>query len=235
MSNQSTTPGPVEIAPLEMMGAIAARLLHDLANHLSVISGNAQFAQMVAGNPEKIAKAVASIVKASEVAGQLVGKCGEFKHLVAGATPRTMGADVESALRERLRSHRGWTLEIPREIRGPVLLELAWIVQAVTGFIAQAGSGEGTITLREVAFEEIPHRPGRRLRCVPPTRLLEVCLEYAAESVESIDQIKSAFDNLPLLASYEMILMAGGWVEIVSSGKKEHQTWLYFPVADSTG
>ena len=224
------------VSNLEMMGALASRLIHDLANHLSVISGNAQFADMLADNPEKVKKAAASILKSTNIVSNMIGQCGEFRQQLVEPDNAQPIAETIEAIASAAASHDGWTVEKPDATDGSdlrVSLDARWVTFAVSQFIALTGSTSGSLSIAVTEFAKIPTRPGRKLRCAPPKTALEIALRFVANEPVSFEKLKSEFTKLEPLGAYEMIHVASGWVDSESISDAAHAVYIYLPIAET--
>src|SRR6185312_14736408 len=71
------------LSPLEISGALCARVSHDLSNQVSGILGNAEYAQRGDADPADLQKALEAITVAANNAGQLLGQCLPLQQLIS--------------------------------------------------------------------------------------------------------------------------------------------------------
>jgi hypothetical protein len=194
---------PPIVPALEQTGALLSLLVHDLANHLCVISGNATYAELIANDPVRVATALQAISQASEVAGDLLGRCAELRKLVARAIGPGDVAAALDLLRRLYGSHPGWRLEIAPDLTGTLAVEEKWIGLAVERIIAQLQAGGGTLRVGLAAP-------------VPDTATgpcLEIGIRAESSRPFSLKQARETYDNPGLLAAFEVIRGRGGRLE----------------------
>ena len=228
---------PATVSHLEMMGALASRLIHDLANHLSVISGNAQFADMLANDPQKVKKAAAAILKSTNVVSNMIGQCGEFRRNLGGSECPPTVAESIAAIQTMIEQTDGWNITLEgtaMSAERSVPLESRWSTFIVQQFIRLAGTPKGQASVSSVRFSDIPARPGRKLRCAPPECALEIALHYVTENPVSFEAIKMKFTDLETLGAFEMVHVTSGWVDTESSSESDHAIYVYLPITAGT-
>jgi len=214
--------------PIELMGALCSLLIHDFANHLSVISGNAQCAQMFGDNAQRTAPALVSILKASEVAANLLVKCGELRRKLGSGLPQ---GDLALLAREISGSgarHPGWMVKTPPELGGSIAVPSHWVVFAIWELVREAGTDSGIISLSKKA-------PGALTGAVAQRDLVEIVLAWRAETPFPWDEIRSRHTNLNLLAAGELIKVTGGRIACSTSAPGEQEISLSIPLAGSNG
>lgn len=234
----STNPPPPTspLPPLEILGALSSRLLHDFSNHLAVISGNAQFAQMVVNDPQKLSKALQSLSKATEQVIHRVQQCSNYKQKLYENICKLNLIDLPKLINACNSIPEAWrftSMVIPED--RIIFMDGKWVVHCIAATIRNTQSAEGTASIRSVHYREIPMRPGRKMRTTAPDELLEVKLECALGLDESMEDIKNAFDDLPFLAGFEMLQLAGGWIdqEVMTEPAPATRRYLYFPLAST--
>ena len=112
--------------PMEIMGALTVRLIHDLTNHLTILAGNAQVLEMVQNNPERLKKVIGRIRASSEAAGDLLDRFSKFRQqLDLGSAPFSLSDCMRDL--ERLNPMAGnWILRAKDELPGQIDLESRW-------------------------------------------------------------------------------------------------------------
>jgi hypothetical protein len=233
MSENQSSPrrdSPTDLTPLELMGAISLRLLHDLANHLAVISGNAQFAQMIADDPERVEKALNSIVTAGDRAGEMLGKCAEFRRALTADEPRVEANVFLERVVRWAESEAGWDPEIFSDVDGYVSMSPEWAIMGFQHAATEAGVSGMRIECRQTSYAEVPERPGRKMRGARPERVIEIIGLHAAASPIVFEAVKADFSRFELLAAFEMIHGAGGWMESATVSPGMQGVFIYLPV-----
>ncbi len=195
-------------SPLEQLGALGSLLVHDMANHMCIISGNATFAQMVLQDPAQLNKAVEAIAKAGERMSFILSQCGDFRRTLGEQLPRGGAAETVAGVRQVFAAHPGWSLEVAGEFQGPLLVPTAWAVFAVQQVLAEIQVPTGSAKARRVQMAS------------DTTFLLpfggayvEVRLHWESDRPFSIEEIRGRYDNVGILASFELIRQCGGKLE----------------------
>ena len=128
----STDPAALAVPNLEQVGALASRLVHDLANHLCIISGNATFAELIPNDRPRVEDAIRSIVQASEQAGRLLSRCSELREKLLEGTPPGTAAELIEALVGLYGPNASWRLSISPDLKGRVPLPSRWVALVST-------------------------------------------------------------------------------------------------------
>lgn len=220
------------LSPMELMGALSGRLIHDLSNHLSVISGNAQFAQMLSDDPEKVARAVQAVIKASTAAGNAIGACSHYRRRLYTSQPSMKASELEDAIEFAVQGWPEWDCDVPSSLSGTIAFDSRWVAHSIRQLLELVDAHEGNIEVSRVRFADLPECPGRKFRGCPAPELIEIKLTYRAEETIDFNQAKKAFAQVPLLAAYEMIHGCGGWIDSYSPEEGEQVIAIYLPLED---
>jgi len=210
MSDTPNPPPPSQPSPIEVMGALCSLLIHDFANHLSVINGNAQCAQMFVEEPQRTTPALVSILRAGETAAGLLTKCGELRRSLGTAFLPGDLSLLQGLVAEAVARCSGWTVSLPAPLAGRVSLPLYWITFAVTEFVKETKENRGTVWL---ALKTAPGKSGDLTLATPGLiggQLLEVRLVWRSSRPFPLDEIRSKHLNMNLLAACELIKLVGG-------------------------
>jgi hypothetical protein len=216
---------------LEQLGALCSLMAHDLANHLCVISGSASFAQLSLDDPRRLAAALEAIARASEIAGHAVSSLGEYRRTLPTAFAPGPARDVVDALRDFAQEAR-WRWVLPKQLEGSVLLPPRWAVFAASSIKTEIYSkpvvltvsatdtpdtGESDAGPTDATMQEVRSRPG-----------LLAQFAYRSEEPFSMQDVRARFENLGLLAAFELNRMLGGELEsrTLSRGNQEIGLWL---------
>jgi hypothetical protein len=231
MSEQTIKPEDFKLPPLELMAAMSSLLVHDLANHVSVISGNAQFAQFVINDPQRAETALKSILQASEIASDLLRKCGPLRRSLGNFFGQSEIAALTIDLGGLAVCHPGWLLEAPSQLAGRIVLPAHWIALIAREMITETKASRGVVSL---ARAEYPKNSSRSMSLPPGTsteHLLQLTLMYGSDQAFPFVEIRSKYANLLLLAAYELILNAGGSLDCVTLEPARQQVILSIPLA----
>jgi len=232
MSKPSKFSGP---PLLEQMGALCSLLAHDLANQLCVISGSASFAQLVSDDPKRLAAALETIARASEVAGHAVSSFGEYRRTLPAAFVPGPAEEVVDVL-ARYANEVGWKCLRPSRIKGSVLLPPQWAVFAARGIKVELHSQPIVLKIRvkervasgskgfaqdDDSARDLGNQPG-----------LQVLFCYRSSDPLSIKNVRTRYENLGLLAVFEMNRMLGGTLDTRTCGRGNQEIDLSLPLAE---
>jgi hypothetical protein len=231
MSEPPLKPEEPNLPPLELMAAMSSLLVHDLANHLSVISGNAQFAQLVINDPERMDTALKAILQAGEVASNLLRKCGPMRRSLSNVFGRSEIADLANDLGALVGRRPGWVLEAPSQPAGCIVLASHWIALIAREIITETKANHGVVSL---ARAEYPKNSSRSKSLPPGTsteHLLNLTFAYDSDQPFPFAEIRSKYANLLLVSAYELISNAGGSLDCVTREPTHQEVVLGIPLA----
>jgi hypothetical protein len=213
---------------LEQLGALSSLLMHDLANQLCIISGSASFSQLVIEEPERVTASLDTILQAGQTAGYFIERCGEWRRGLATALPPSRAQAVVETLRAFTAVHTTWTLEAANELPGSVRLPAPWVVFALQNLIAEVRADRGVIRVSSPAAAEpstpagVPAAAGASGR----TPTLRITLIYAGEVPLSLKDVRARYENLGLLAAFELNRSLGGQLGSRTVGPGLQEVWL---------
>ncbi len=216
---------------MEIMGALTVRLIHDLTNHLTILSGNAQVLEMVQNNPERLKKVIDRIRNSSEAAGALIDRFAKFRHQLNFKSGPTTIDDCLRDLDTLNPLAGGWTVHPRGEMNGRIEMESRWLAFAVWETAILSRSPQGKVQLSQGVFPEDWNAPGhvplqvrqaRHFRCELVWRSPEPWLDEkeAAKPME-----------LNLATVHELIKLVNGWVHYHFLPAGEHHFNLFVPLA----
>jgi hypothetical protein len=216
---------------LEQLGALCSLLIHDLANHLCIISGSATFAQMVADEPERVAHSIQAIIEASENASHVLGSCGELRRSLPETVPPAQVAEVLVQLRTWMTRESGWTLDAEAGLEGTVRLPAVWISFALQCLLKEIRVAGGTIRVSRIrqTNEGYADSSGTTFKESGPF-VLQVAMVYSADQPVQFKAIRSRYDHLGLLAAFELNRCLGGRLESRTPGPGQQEVWLELPL-----
>lgn len=220
-------PSSPTVTNLERVGALASRLVHDLANHLCIISGNATFAELVLDDRERVAGAIKSIVQASRSAGQLLGRCSEFRAKLTEGIPAGTLSEIAEALSRRYGSDSPWQLNVAPGLSGRVPLPPRWVALAVQEILVETGADHG-----EIDVESFVRLSAETPSPAPPgNEFLLIRIHYDADAPILFETILETYGNLGFLAAYELIRSCGGRTEFTTSvPPRRQEAVMYLPL-----
>jgi hypothetical protein len=224
-------PSPTSVSTLEQVGALASRLVHDLANHLCIISGNATFAELVLDDRERVAGAIRAIIQASELAGQLLRRCGELRQKLAeGMAPGAI-AEIAEVLSRRYGSDSPWRLNLVPGLSGRVPLPTRWVALAVQQILVETKADHGEICVERFVRPSVdapsPAPPGHEF--------LLIRIHYDADAPIPFQEIRETYGNFGFLAAYELIRNCGGRSEFSTfAPPRRQEAVVYLPLKEET-
>jgi hypothetical protein len=216
---------------LEQLGALCSLLIHDLANHLCIISGSATFAQMVADEPERVAHSIKAIIEASETASHALGSCGELRRALPETVPSAQVEEVLVRLRTWVSQEPGWTLNAEAGLGGTVRLPAVWVCFALQCLLKEIRVAGGTIRVSRVrqpsAFYE--DSSSTTVQESGPF-VLQIAMVYSGDQPLQFKTIRSRYDHLGLLAAFELNRCLGGRLESRTLYPGQQEVWLELPL-----
>lgn len=215
------------LGPMEMMGALGVRLIHDLTNQLTVLAGNAQVLEMVRNNPERLSTVIERIKTSTTHAGELLDRFSQFRQqLVYRTPPHSVEACLGSL--DALNPAPGrWQVQVQGPLDARVALEPRWIAFAVWQVAVLSGANQGTVNISVGGFPaewtgagHVPSRIKTRtlLRC-------ELCWQGPGPWLDEKEAVKPM--NLQLALVYELVKIVDGWLHYAFLPGDEHRFNLF--------
>src|SRR5262249_36283992 len=125
--NPSLTP----LSPLEVSGALCARVIHDLSNLLVGIIGNAEYLQRADADPAHMQKALQAISVSANSAGKLLGQCLPLQQLVGRSAFPFETVEQATAIAESAGLAPGWRVTVSPKLTGHVVVQPGWLTGAI--------------------------------------------------------------------------------------------------------
>jgi hypothetical protein len=213
---------------LEQLGALGSLLIHDMANQMCIISGNATFAQMMLQDPQQLSRAVDAIVKSSERMSFILGQCAELRRRLGGEMPKCQAPTAVEAVKTLLAERPGWTLEIAEGLQGELAMPLPWVSFGLEQTLREIGAKTGRLRLRRA-------RPDSETTFLPGGAYLEIRLWWESPQPLSIDQLRTRFENFSLLAVFELTRQCGGKLEGFTAAPGRQEVLYCVPFAYEIG
>ncbi len=202
MSNADTPSPPL----LEQLGALGSLLIHDMANQMCIISGNATFAQMMLADPAQVSRAIDAILKAGEHLSFILGQCADLRRQVASGLPMGSGTTAAQIAHDYLLTQPDWKIEIQGKLDGKLVLPESWILFALKEVFRELQHSGGEARIRQI-------HPDQDTAFLPGGTYFEIRLSWKSPQAFSIDEIRKRYENLGLLAAFELIRQSGGRLE----------------------
>ncbi len=203
---ESTSTGTQPPALLEQLGALGSLLIHDMANQMCIVSGNATFAQMMMHDPQQLGRAIEAISKSSERMSYILGQTAELRRRLGGELPQGDAAEALAGLRTLLAQRPGWTLDVAEGLTGRVQVPTAWVVFAVHEILRETPAAEGRARIRRAS-------PDSDTTFLPGGAYFEVRLWWESAKAFSMEEHRAKFENFGLLAAFELVRQSGGKLE----------------------
>jgi hypothetical protein len=201
------TAAEIETPPLlEQLGALGSLLVHDMANQMCIISGNATFAQMMLTDPQQVARAVDAIAKSGERMSFMLNQCADLRRRLASDLPHGAALPAVEQLRDLFNSGDAWDFAAEGDLAGELPVPIPWVLFTVRESLTELSGCRGTVRIRRVRTEE-------DTAFLPGGAYFEIHLRWRSSQRFSIDDIRSQYRSFGLLAAFELLRQCGGKLE----------------------
>ncbi|MDB6018966.1 MAG: hypothetical protein JWR19_3455 [Pedosphaera sp.] len=195
------------LSPLEISGAISARVIHELSSLISGIVGNAEYAGTANGNPADLQKAIQAISVSANSAGKLLGQCLPLQQAVHNQTFPFDISEQTDIIAQAAGLAPGWRATLPATaLTGQVKVQPRWLTAAVWQIARETQAtrgGEVHFASGPAAFPIVWHgpnpNPGR------PLHLFQITLAYRSDQMLVSDETPVTPERPALLAAFEII------------------------------
>jgi hypothetical protein len=230
LDNQTVKHAP-GLSPMEMMGVLMVRMIHDLSNQLTILAGNAQVLDMVRNNPERLAKVIDRIKTSSTNVGNLIERFARFRQDYRyRAAPHALKECVREV--EALNPFSpGWTVELAGELNGQIALEPRWVAYAVWQVALLGGGGAGSLRVSAGGFPadwDAPAYVPSRLR---EQKVLQCELRWQGPGPWLEEKEAAKPSDLNLATAYEILKIIDGWAHYKFVPDEQHRFNLFFPLS----
>lgn len=219
---------------MEIMGALTVRMIHDLTNHLTILTGNAQVLEMVQNNPERMKKVISRIQTSAEAAGELLDRFSKFRHqLNFKSTP----ASLDDCLRDldTLNPMSGnWIVDAANDLSGRIEMESRWLAFAIWESAILSRCTHGKVTLSCGGFPEDWNAPGHVPMQMRQERLLRCELVWRTSDAWLDEKEAVKPTDLNLATVHELIKLVNGWVHYRFLPAGEHRLNIFVPVVPAS-
>ena len=193
------------LSPLEISGALCARVIHDLSNLMSGIIGNAEYARNPEIGGEKVQQALLAISVSANTAGQLLGQCLPLQQMVARAAFPFEAVEQATAIADAAGLAPGWRVTVSPKLTGNISVQPGWLTAAVMQIARETDTSMGEIQFAcgpavfPVAWSGLNPNPGQ------PAQLFQIILSYRGD--EPLFPLSKEIEpeKFPLLAANELI------------------------------
>ena len=220
----------LEVSSLELLGALSSRIAHDLANHLSIISGNAHFAQLMAADPVRSADAVKAILQATQLAGQLLDTNRTLRRQVRKDFEATECVAILDVARRFAESHPGWTVNTSAFLEGVFPLPIRWLTLGFSEIALESGSPEGTVSVNHL--ESLP--PSPNAYGLPSETAeagwLEIRFSYTASNPSLMERIRQKLAGARVMAVCEMVTQVEGRIDSQRKAGSIEEFFIHLPL-----
>jgi hypothetical protein len=215
---------------MEIMGALTVRLIHDLTNHLTILTGNAQVLEMVQNNPERLKKVIERIRHSSEAAGELIDRFAKFRHQLNFKSAPTTTDDCLRDLDTLNPLSGGWIVHPLGEMTGRIEMESRWLAFAVWETAILSRSPKGKLQLSQGGFPEDWNAPGHVPMRLRQERLFRCELVWQSPEPWLDEKEATKPTELNLATVHELIKLVDGWVHYQFLPAGEHRFNIFIPL-----
>lgn len=220
--------------PMEIMGALTVRLIHDLTNQLTILTGNAQVLEMVQNDPERLKKVIERIRHSSEAAGELIDRFAKFRQQLDFKSSHSSAKDCVREL-NRLNPMPGtWGVDAPDDLPGQIELESRFLAFAVWESATLSRCAHGTVTLSAGPFPNDWNAPGHVPMQMREWSMLRCELVWKSSEPWLSEKEAIKPSDLNLATVYELAKMVNGWTHYRFLPEGGHRFNLFIPLASST-
>jgi hypothetical protein len=193
------------LSPLEISGALCARVVHDLSNLLSGIIGNAEYAQRPDADPASLQKALQAISLSANSAGKLLGQCLPLQQFIVRSAFPYDTVEQAAAIAESAGLAPGWRVTVAPKLTGQVAVQPRWLTAAVWQIARESETSHGEIHFAcgPAVFPVV--WSGSSSNFNQPAQLFQITLSYRGDQPLFTPTSQIGSDRFGLLAAYELI------------------------------
>ncbi len=203
----------VPLSPLEITGAVSAKVMHDLSNLVSGIVGNAEYAARMTNDPASLLKAVEAISNASNAAGKLLGQCLPLQQSISRAVMLYDVNEMAERIAEGAGLTPGWRSTVSADLSGQIKVQPRWLAAAIWQIARETQVSRGDIEFAcgpagfPIAWHGPVPNPGR------PLSLFQITLCYRSEEMLVSRESPVTPERPGLLAAFELIRRCKGQLQ----------------------
>jgi hypothetical protein len=200
-----TTNSNGPLSSLEISGAISARVIHDLANLISGIIGNAEYAHHAGADSVNRNKALQAIQLSANNAGKLLSQCLPLHQLITREAFTLDASELADALADASGLADGWTVVPPCGITGRVFVQPRWLVAAVWQIAREIATSTGEISFHSGEPSVPVIWPTSLTGNGRPSEVFQVTISYRSAQPLFANGAPLSPDHYGLLAAQELI------------------------------
>jgi hypothetical protein len=219
------------LSPMETMGVLTVRLIHDLSNQLTILAGNAQVLELVRNNPERLSKVIDRIKTSSTNAGELIDRFARFRQEMRFRTTPHPLAECVRSLDTLNPLGGGWTTDVRGELTEQVSLEPRWVAFSIWQIALLCGSPRGHVTLTQGDFPADWPSPAYVPTRLKEKQLLRCELGWQGPGPWLEEKEAAKPTDLSLAAAYEIFKIVDGWSHYQFLPGEEHRFNLFIPLS----
>jgi len=223
--------GLAPLSSLEISGAISARVIHDLANLLSGIMGNAEYAQRGEVDAASLQKSLQAISVSANAAGKLLGQCLPLQKLISREAIPFDTAEMAAAIAESAGLAPGWQVPEPPALTGQVLVQPRWLMAAVWQIARETATQHGEIEFRcgPAVFPVV--WSGANPNASQSLQLFQITLRYRADQALFTNGSSVSADRFGLLAAQELVRRLKGQIHARPKPPGRQEISILLPLA----
>jgi hypothetical protein len=222
-------PPGARLSPLESLGVLMSRLLHDLTNPLAVMAGNAQIAELAIGDPALLAQALKSMHQASNAAGELLDGYANYHRELGRDASAVALNEVADRIIATNPQPALWPVTRTGPIEGDVALEPRWLAFAVWTVARESGAATGTVECSRQSAHGARSRP---LSFSAPTASARLGVALRGQSARPLfsNPQNTRPHALPLVVVWDLMRWVNGGIEYEILPAGAHRCWLEIPL-----
>ncbi len=200
------------LSALEISGAISARVIHDLANLISGIIGNAEYAQHTGADTESRDKALAAIRLSANNAGKLLGQCLPLHQLITREGFTLEASELAEAVADSASLAAGWSVVPPVGLAGKVFAQPRWLVAAIWQIAREIATSTGEVSFSTGSPAFPVAWPLTTSGGAKPTGVFQITLSYRSGQPLFANGAPLSPDHYGLLAAQELVSRLKGQI-----------------------
>ncbi|EEF60792.1 hypothetical protein [Pedosphaera parvula] len=218
------------LSPLEISGAISAKVIHDLANMVGGIIGNAEYAADAAGDSPSLKKAIQAITTSANSAGRILGQCLPLQRSITGAAFACDTNELAKRIAAANSYAPEWRVNVPSNLRGQVQAQGRWLIGAVWQIVRETKAVQGEMdflcgpAVFPVTWRSLGLNQGR------PIDLFQINLRYRSEQTLLPPDNSVTAENPGLFAACELLRVSKGQIQCRTKSPGRQEISLLLPL-----
>jgi hypothetical protein len=233
MNDTTAAPPFAPLSPLEISGALCARVIHDLSNHISGILGNAEYAQSGDADPANLQKALQAITLSANNAGKLLGQCLPLQQFIAREAFPYPAPEQAADIAEAAGLAPGWRVNAPPRLTGEIRVQPRWLTSAVWQLAREADTQHGEIDFAcgPAVFPVV--WSGQNPNAQQSIELFQITLRYRADQPLFENGVKINPERFALCAAHEIIRRLKGQILTHPKPPGRQEIFVLLPLANA--